>query len=69
MMTLMKTKPRFKEYRERAKGLATAFRHGFHKLIGEIEKLGFTYVVDDNEDAEEIAEEGAARPETEFNCG
>jgi hypothetical protein len=56
----------FKEYRERVKGVAAAFRHGSHNLIDEIEKLGFSYIVADHEVAEEVAEEGAARPETGF---
>jgi len=56
----------FKAYHERAKGLAAVFRHGSHNLIEEIEKLGFTYVAGDHEDAEEVAEEVAARPETDF---
>jgi hypothetical protein len=56
----------FKEFHERAKWLGAVFRRGSHNLIEEIEKLGFTYVVDDHEDAEEIAEEGAARPATDF---
>ena len=56
----------FKKYREQANGLAAAFRHASHNMIEEIEKLGFTYVVDDDEDAEEITEERVARPQTDF---
>jgi hypothetical protein len=59
----------FKEYHERGKGLAAVFRHGSHNLIEEIEKFGFTYVVGDHEDAEDVAEEGAAQPETDFELG
>src|SRR4051794_39142010 len=37
-------------------------------IIEEMENLGFTYIVDDDESAEEIAEEDAARP-TNSNQG
>jgi len=54
------------KYREQIKGLAVAFRGAPHNMTEEIEKLGFTYVVGDNEGADEIIEERAARPQTDF---
>jgi hypothetical protein len=54
-----------RKYNEQAKGLADAFRQASHNRIAAIEKLGFTYVVGDKEDVEEIAEERAARPKTD----
>jgi hypothetical protein len=54
----------FRKYHEQAKGLADVFRNASHNLIEEIEKLGFTYLVGDEEDVEELAEECAARPKT-----
>ena len=58
--------PAFKKYQEQAEAVADPFRRSPHNLIEEIEKLRFTYVVDDDEDAEEINEELTARPETYF---
>lgn len=58
--------PAFKKYQVQAKAVADLFRRSPHNLIEEIEKLRFTYVVDDDEDAEEINEELTARPETYF---
>jgi hypothetical protein len=58
--------PAFKKYQVQAEAVADLFRRSPHNLIEEIEKLRFTYVVDDDEDAEEINEELTARPETYF---
>ena len=58
--------PAFKKYQEQAEAVADLFRRAPHNLIEEIEKLHFTHVVDDDEDAEEIKEELTARPETDF---
>src|ERR1700730_13399110 len=49
---------------EKADAVSHLFRRRPHNLIEKIEKLGFTYRVDDSEDAEDIAEERAARPKT-----
>jgi hypothetical protein len=49
---------------EKADAVSHLFRRRPHNLIEKIQKLGFTYRVDDNEDAEDIAEERAARPNT-----
>lgn len=49
---------------EKAEAVSHLFRRRPHNLIEKIEKLGFTYRVDDSEDAEDIAEERAARPKT-----
>jgi hypothetical protein len=46
---------------EKADAVSHLFRRRPHNLIEKIEKLGFTYRVDDSEDAEDIAEERAAR--------
>ena len=48
--------PAFKKYQVQAEAVADLFRRSPHNLIEEIEKLRFTYVVDDDEDAEEINE-------------
>ena len=53
-----------KEYQEHVESVAKLFRQAPHNLIEEVEKLGFTYVVNDDGHAEEIAEEQAARPTT-----
>jgi hypothetical protein len=37
---------------------------GSYNAVEEIEKLGFTYVVDENENGDEIGEERSARPIT-----
>jgi hypothetical protein len=58
--------PAFNKYQEQVEAVADLFRRAPHNLIEEIEKLRFTYVVDDDEDAEEINEELTARPETDF---
>ena len=58
--------PAFKKYQEQAEAVVDLFRRAPDNLIEEIEKLRFTYVVDDDEDAEEINEELTARPETDF---
>ena len=58
--------PAFNKYQEQADAVADLFRRAPRNLIEEIEKLRFTYVVDDDEDAEEINEELTARPETDF---
>jgi len=47
---------------KRAEAVSRLFRQKSHNIIEEMENLGFTYIVDDNESAEEIAEEDAARP-------
>jgi hypothetical protein len=52
------------KYREKVEAVVELFRRAPHNLIEEIEKLGFTYVVDDNEGAEQIAEERIACPAT-----
>jgi len=57
--------PAFNKYQEQVEAVADLFRCAPHNLIEEIEKLRFTYVVDDDEDAEEINEELTARPETD----
>ena len=49
---------------EKADAVSHLFRRRPHNLIEKIEKLGFTYRVDDSEDAEDIAEERAALPKT-----
>ena len=50
---------------EKADAVSHLFRRRPHNLIEKIEKLGFTYRVDDSEDAEDIAEERAEeRPKT-----
>jgi len=49
---------------EKADAVSHLFRRRPHNLIEKIEKLGFTYRVDDSEEAEDIAEERAARPKT-----
>jgi hypothetical protein len=49
---------------KKADTVSHLFRRRPHNLIEKIEKLGFTYRVDDSEDAEDIAEERAARPKT-----
>ena len=49
---------------EKADAVSHLFRGRPHNLIEKIEKLGFTYRVNDSEDAEDIAEERAARPKT-----
>src|ERR1700731_5164793 len=50
--------------KEKADAVSHLCRRRPHNLIKKIEKLGFTYRVDDSEDAEDIAEERAARPKT-----
>jgi hypothetical protein len=62
----MKTSLRSRNIRNRPRPSLTFFVAPPHNLIEEIEKLRFTYVVDDDEDAEEINEELTARPETDF---
>jgi len=54
---------------EKADAVSHLFRGRPHNLIEKIEKLGFTYRVDDSEDAEDIAEERAARPKTTVQNG
>ena len=54
----------FRKYHEQAKGLVDVFRYASHNLVEEIEKLGFTYLVGDEEDVEKLVEECAARPKT-----
>jgi hypothetical protein len=54
----------FAVYRKRAQAVARLFRRRPHNIIEEIEKLGFAYYADDGEDAEEIAEERAAKSVT-----
>jgi hypothetical protein len=49
---------------EKADAVSHLFRRRPHNLIEKIDKLGFTYRVDDSENAEDIAEERAARPKT-----
>ena len=51
-------------FQEKAEAVSHLFRRRPHNLIEKLEKLGFTYRVDDSEDAEDIAEERAARPKT-----
>ncbi len=51
-------------FQERAEAVSHLFHHRPHNLIEKIEKLGFTYRVDDSEDAEDIAEERTALPNT-----
>ena len=58
--------PASKKYQEQAEAVVDLFRRAPDNLIEEIEKLRFTYVVDNDEDAEEINEELTARPETDF---
>ena len=52
------------KYRERIAATSRLFRRRPHDFIAQMEELGFTYMIDDNEDAEEIAEENGARPAT-----
>jgi hypothetical protein len=52
------------KFEKQAEAVSRLFRHKPYNLIKEMEKLGFTYVVDENEDAEEIAEERATRSTT-----
>lgn len=52
------------KFEKQAEAVSRLFRHKPYNLIEEMEKLGFTYVVDENEDAEEIAEERATRSTT-----
>jgi hypothetical protein len=51
-------------FQEKAEAVSHLFRRRPHNLIEKIEKLGFTYRVDDSEDAEDIAEVRAALPKT-----
>lgn len=51
-------------FQEKAEAVSRLFRRRPHNLIEKIEKLGFAYCVDDNEDAEDIAEERVAIPKT-----
>jgi hypothetical protein len=51
-------------FQERAEAVSHLFRRRPHNLIEKIEKLGFTFRVDDSEDAEDIAEERTAFPNT-----
>ena len=52
------------KFEKQAEAVSRLFRHKPYNLIEEMEKLGFTYVVDENEDAEEIAEERATHSTT-----
>ena len=52
------------KYQERVNAVTKLFQRAPHNLIEEVEKLGFTYTVDEDEDAEEIAEERIAQPVT-----
>lgn len=53
------------EYREKVDTVAKLMHRKPHNMTDEIEKLGFEWCVDDGDDAEEIAEEKAARPSNE----
>jgi hypothetical protein len=52
------------QYRKRVRSVSALFLRGSNNAVEEIEKLGFTYVVDENEDGDEIDEERSARPIT-----
>lgn len=52
-------------YRDKVDTVTKLMRRKPHNIIDEIEKIGFEYGVDDSEDADEIAEEKAARPANE----
>jgi hypothetical protein len=52
------------QYRKRVRSVSTLFLRGSYNAVEEIEKLGFTYVVDENENGDEIGEERSARPIT-----
>ena len=53
------------EYREKVDTVAKLLRRRPHNVTEEIEQHGFEWHVDDADDADEIAEEKAARPENE----
>jgi hypothetical protein len=53
------------EYRGKMEAVTKLYRRRSHNMIEEVEKLGFKYDVDDGDDADEIAEENAARPASE----
>ena len=50
------------EFHARVRTVSDIFFRHPHNAIEELERLGFTYVVDDSEDENEIAEERAAEP-------
>ena len=50
------------DYRDRVDAITQLFRRRPHNMIEEVEKLGFEWHADEQEDAHEIAEERSARP-------
>jgi len=51
----------FRKYQEKQEAVKDVFRRQPHNVIDELEKLGFAYVVDDEEDETELAEEHTAQ--------
>ena len=50
------------DFRNRVDAVTRLLRRRPHNMIEEIEKFGFKWHVDEDEDADEIAEENMARP-------
>jgi len=51
-----------RDYRNRVGAVVEAFRLQPHNIINAVEKIGFTYVVDDEEGETDLTEERAAQP-------